>query len=93
MNPSATEKLILQMLCDVHKHLGIKDSYDPDLISRAVGSDDYWVLNWKYDIREENAENPPHVRAVVDALDMFRRCRQNKLKLPFLLPGQPRSHA
>lgn len=71
MQPTATEKLILNMLCDIHKKLGITDSYNPDLISSAISSDDCWVLNWAYGIRDENDDNPPHVTAVVDALDMY----------------------
>lgn len=71
MNPSVTEKLILQMLCDIHKKLDIKDSYDADLISRAIASGDNWVLGWKYDIKEQDAELPPHVRLVGDALDLY----------------------
>jgi hypothetical protein len=51
MQPTAVEKLTVLMLCEIFKKLDIKDSFDPDLISRAVSSDDIWVLNWKYDIR------------------------------------------
>lgn len=71
MNPTVTEKLILQMLCDIHKRLDIQDSYDPTLISKALASDDYWVLDWAYDISEPGTPTPPHVTAVVDALDMY----------------------
>ena len=71
MQPTATEQLILHMLCDIHKKLGITGSFNPDLIASAISSDDCWVLNWAYDIKDENDENPPHVTAVVDALDMY----------------------
>lgn len=71
MQPTATEQLILHMLCDIHKKLGITNSFNPDLIASAISSDDCWVLNWAYDIKDENDENPPHVTAVVNALDMY----------------------
>lgn len=71
MQPTATEQLILHMLCNIHKKLGITDSFDPDLIARAVSSDDCWVLDWAYDIKDEGARNPPHVTEVVNTLDMY----------------------
>ncbi|RYZ72704.1 MAG: hypothetical protein EOP09_02835 [Proteobacteria bacterium] len=77
MRPTATEKLILQMLCDVHKHLEIDDSYDADLISKAIASEDYWVLNWAYEIRDPGDETPAHVKLVVDALDMYSFLRDS----------------
>lgn len=57
MQPTATEQLILHMLCDIYKKLGITDSFDPDLIASAVSSDDCWVLDWAYDIKDEGARN------------------------------------
>ena len=71
MQPTATEQLILHMLCDIHKKLGITGSFDPDLVAKAISSDNCWVLNWAYDIKDENDVNPPHVIAVADALDMY----------------------
>ena len=72
MQPTATERLIVEMLCEIYKKLEITDSYDPDIIARAMGSQDYWVLNWKYDIRDGEGENPPHVKLVLDTLDMYQ---------------------
>lgn len=80
MQPTAVEKLTVLMLCEIFKKLDIKDSFDPDLISRAVSSDDTWVLNWKYGIRGEGTEgsaNPSHVTAVVDTLDMYSFLRDS----------------
>ena len=71
MQPTATEQLILHMLCDIHKKLGITDSFDPDLIASAISSDDCWVLDWAYDIKDEGDTTPPHVTATGNALDMY----------------------
>ena len=77
MRPTATEKLILQMLCDIHKRLEIDDSYDAGLISKAIASEDYWVLNWAYEIRDPGDETPAHVKLVVDTLDMYSFLRDS----------------
>jgi len=77
MRPTATEKLILQMLCDIHKRLEIDDSYNADLISKAIASDDYWVLDWAYDIRDPGDETPEHVKLVGDTLDMYSFLRDS----------------
>jgi uncharacterized protein YfbU (UPF0304 family) len=84
MQPTATEQLILHMLCDVYKKLGITDSFNPDLIASAVSSDDCWVLNWAYDIKDAGDTNPAHVTTVVNALDMY-----NFLKDSFQRLGAP----
>lgn len=77
MQPTAVEKLTVLMLCEIFKKLDIKDSFDPDLISEAISSDESWVLAWKYDIKDEGAENPPHVTAVVNTLDMYSFLRDS----------------
>lgn len=77
MQPTATEQLILQMLCDIHKKLEITGSFDPDLISQAISSDDWWVIDWKYGIKDEGDRRPAHVTAVVDTLDMFAFLRDS----------------
>jgi uncharacterized protein YfbU (UPF0304 family) len=71
MQPTATEKLILHMLCDIHKKLEITDSFDPDLIASAISSDDCWVLDWAYNIKDVGDTNPPHVILTGNALDMY----------------------
>jgi uncharacterized protein YfbU (UPF0304 family) len=77
MQPTAVQKLTVLMLCEIFKKLEIKNSFDPDLISQAISSDDAWVLDWKYGIRDEGATNPPHVTAVVDTLDMYAFLRDS----------------
>ena len=36
MKPSSSEKLILMMLCEIYKKLGIKDDIDPDFVTSAI---------------------------------------------------------
>ena len=71
MQPTATEKLIVEMLCKIYKKLEITDSYDPDIVARAIGSHDYWVLDVKYGLRDGDGSMPPHVAAVSDTLEMY----------------------
>lgn len=72
MKVSPAEKLILLMLSDLHKKAAIKDSVDPELVSKAVVNDDLWVLDWKYPGLSLGTENRDDVRFVVDVLDMFQ---------------------
>lgn len=72
MQPTATERLIVEMLCKIYKKLEITDSYDPDIVARAIGSHDYWVLDVKYGLRDGDGSMPPHVAAVSDTLDMYQ---------------------
>ena len=77
MQPTAVEKLTVLMLCDIYKKLDIKDSFDPDLISQAISSDDTWVLDWKYGIKDVDARRPAHVGLVADTLDMYSFLRDS----------------
>ncbi|WP_160319199.1 YfbU family protein [Pseudomonas libanensis] len=71
------EQLTVQMLCAIYKKLGIDDGFDPDLVSSAIASNDLWVLDWAYDIKDEQSHKPPHVTAVVDTLDMYSFLRDS----------------
>lgn len=42
------QRLIVALLCDIHKKLKIDDSYDPDFISEAVLSGNDWAIDNKY---------------------------------------------
>ncbi|MGH8381099.1 YfbU family protein [Pseudomonas sp.] len=77
MQPTAIERLTVQMLCAIYKKLGIEDSFDPDLVSSAIASNNLWVLDWAYDIKDENTVTPPHVTAVVNTLDMYAFLRDS----------------
>lgn len=77
MQPTVIEQLTVHMLCAIYKKLGIEDSFDPDLVSSAIASNDLWVLDWAYDIKDEQSHNPHYVTAVVDTLDMYSFLRDS----------------
>lgn len=77
MQPTVIEQLTVQMLCEIYKKLGINDSFNPDLVSSAIASNDLWVLDLAYDIRDEHSHKPRHVTAVVDTLDMYSFLRDS----------------
>lgn len=72
MSYTQAEKLQIMMLCDIHRALKIKNSFNPDMIEEAITSDNIWALGWKYQTLHDGSENPPHVKLVVDAADMYR---------------------
>lgn len=72
MSYTQAEKLQLLMLCDIHRALKIEHSYNPDLIEEAISSDNLWAIGWEYQSVHDGSENPPEVKLVVDAADMFR---------------------
>ena len=47
MNLSDGEKLILVMLCDIHKALNVKGAVDPDFVSSAISSGNIKELAWE----------------------------------------------
>lgn len=66
------EKLILTMLGDIYKKLGIKGDIDPEFVQSAILTDNLWGLGWKYSgIPFERSESPTEVSKVVDILDMW----------------------
>jgi len=48
MKLSDSEKLILVMLAEIHKHLGIEGGIDPDFVQEAIHSGNVWGLQWQY---------------------------------------------
>lgn len=48
MKYTQQEKLQTLMLCEIFKALEIKDSFNSDLIYKAIQSDQYWALDWEY---------------------------------------------
>lgn len=49
MEISDPQRLILHMLCDIHRALKIKGGFDPDFIEHALSSGNTWALKWQYD--------------------------------------------
>jgi uncharacterized protein YfbU (UPF0304 family) len=72
MQLSDGEKLILIMLCDIHKALKIKDSIDPDFVSHTIHNDHLWGLRFPYSgIPFSKQADPPEVKEVEDAMEMW----------------------
>src|SRR5215813_8922676 len=72
MQLSDGEKLILIMLCDIHKALKIKDSIDPDFVSHTIHNDHLWGLRLPYSgIPFSKQADPPEVKEVEDAMEMW----------------------
>lgn len=73
MKLSDGEKLILMMLADMYKHMGIKNGeFDPDFITNTIVSDHLWGFNWRFTgIPFEREETPRDVKETADYLDMW----------------------
>jgi uncharacterized protein YfbU (UPF0304 family) len=67
------EKLILTMLADIHKKLGIENSVDTKLLTSAIYSDNTWALSWEMPsiVGDSPDPTPPAVSQVSDILDMW----------------------
>lgn len=66
------EKLIITMLCEIHKALKIKDGVNPDLVAEAIYSSNTWGLRWAYPgLFDSGERDPDTVREVCDILDMW----------------------
>lgn len=71
MNYTQQEKLQTMMLCEIYRALGIKDSFNPDLIEEALSADQYWAIDWAYPGLQSNNETPEKVKLFVDTYDMY----------------------
>ena len=69
---SAEEKLILTMLCDLHKHLNVRGEMDPEFVMKAITGGHYWAFEWEYQgLLDGQANDPRIVSEVVGTLDMW----------------------
>ena len=82
INLTHGEKLIVALLCDIHRHLKVKGEMDPDLIMSAITGGNLWALGWRHDGLLNNSETPRNVVSeVVDFLDMWRFLEDARAKL------------
>ena len=66
------EKLILMMLCGLHRKLKIEDGIDPDFLESVIGGGHYWALKWRYTgIFHGHEVEESCVKEVADMLDMW----------------------
>ncbi len=72
MTLSDGEKLIIVMLADLGKKVGVKGEVDPDFVTDAIFHGNLWALKWEYSGLFEAEETPDStVKEVVDILDMW----------------------
>jgi len=67
------EKLIIAMMADLHRHLGVEDSVELDFVQKAISYGDTWALKSKYPgiFSDTKERNPADVQFVHDALTMW----------------------
>jgi uncharacterized protein YfbU (UPF0304 family) len=69
---TSAERLILVMLCEIYKKLGIDGDIDPEFVLNTLYSGQHWGFEWKYDnlLRAEGADEKT-VDETSDFLDMW----------------------
>jgi uncharacterized protein YfbU (UPF0304 family) len=69
---SAGEKLILGMLCDLHKHHDVSGETDSDFVIEAICRGHYWAFKWELSgLFEGHVDDPQVVSEVVETLNMW----------------------
>jgi uncharacterized protein YfbU (UPF0304 family) len=85
MDLSDGEKLILVMLGDIYKKLGIKENdseVDGNFVQTCIFGSQSWALRWKYSgLFNNEGDDPPHVTETADILTMYRALDQSYDKL------------
>jgi uncharacterized protein YfbU (UPF0304 family) len=72
MKLSDGEKLILVMLCDIYKELGIKGEVEANFVKSAINSGNLWGLKARYHgVFEMGDRDPRTVSEVGDILEMW----------------------
>jgi len=67
-----SEKLIVSLLCELHKSMKIKGGLDPDFIHSAIYGGHYWSLKWKYQgLLHKYHDDERTLHEVMDILDMW----------------------
>ena len=69
--PTAAERLIIAMLCDIYEKLEIKNSFDVELLREAAVGPHHWALQWKYHGFDEDPVDENLASEVADILDMW----------------------
>ncbi|WP_334141275.1 YfbU family protein [Atlantibacter hermannii] len=71
MSYTQAEKLQILLLCDIHEALGIKNSFDADIIREAVSTNNTWAIEWEASSLSTEEDTPEDVSFVCDVLDMY----------------------
>lgn len=76
------EKLILMMLRDLYKRLGVDGEIDPDFVSEVLGGGHYWVFEWEYsDLFHGHVDKKHVVYEVCNVLEMWSQIEFGYSKL------------
>lgn len=77
MKLSGPEKLIIMMLSEIHKKLGINNEIDPDFMIKAISSGNTWGIDWQYPGFSDDEDVPSTVAdEVADILTMWSAVEQ-----------------
>ena len=67
------EKMLMLMMGDLYKHLGIKDAEtNPDFLAKVIYGGHYWAPKWDMQgVFHDHVDNPEDLKHVVDTLDTW----------------------
>jgi uncharacterized protein YfbU (UPF0304 family) len=67
------EKMLMLMMRDLYKHVGLKNpDTDPDFLAEVIYGGHYWAPKWDMQgVFHDHVDDPEDVRHVVDVLDMW----------------------
>ncbi len=66
------EKLIILMLCDIHKQMKIKGEIEPDFVAASIFHGSLWALGWEYTgIFHGREDKQATLHEVLTILDMW----------------------
>ena len=72
MQLSDGEKLIILLLTNLYKKLGVEGDMEPDFIEKAILEEKLWAIPWRYSgITFSDTDDPPVVGEVLDILEMW----------------------
>ena len=71
--PSDGEKMLMLMMGDLYKHLGVNDAEtNPDFLAKVIYGGHYWAPKWDMQgVFHDHVDNPDDLNHVVDTLDTW----------------------
>lgn len=67
------EKMLMLMMRDLYKHVGLKDpETNPDFLAEVIYGGHYWAPKWEMQgVFHDHVDDPTDLKHVVDVLDMW----------------------
>lgn len=65
------QRLIVMMLADIQKTLGVRGEFDPDFISKVASWKEEFALEWAYNGIFDDTHTPDSFRFVINVVDMW----------------------